>query len=480
LIRGFAGAQLPDDGFPRPRSAPEPAHLAEPATSRRTLATALRALRPRPVVTVDDLLEHVPFRHEDYRSTRLLAEMAPGEEATVVCTVERVRVRPTRRRNLVIVEASVRDESGPGVVIWFNQRYLAKQLQPGMRLSIRGERRQTIDAEIVAKSYERADDDSGGLHTSGLVPVYPASERVSGRQLRALADELLAHSGDQVDPLPDRTKQRRALPLRRDALTACHRPETQEEAGEGRSRLAFDELLAEVRLTSRLRDERGLYSEVWAGRITRRAILAAGARLAAEGRLHEPAQLVEAGYEEMRSIIGGIDGPSADELAERARYRATYRASDAPPFLGSAPEPPPSLDGLPPAAARAMRATGAAIDALFGSSETESEAAVVRGIGASPGVYTGTARLVNGPAAFDRMQRGDILVTATTTESFNIVLPLLGAIVTDSGGLLSHAAIVSREYGIPGVVGTRDGTERITDGARVRVDGDAGEVTVLQ
>ena len=97
----------------------------------------------------------------------------------MVCTVERVRARPTRRRNLVIVEASVRDESGPGVVIWFNQRYLAKQLQPGMRLSIRGERRQTIDAEIVAKSYERADDDSGGLHTSGLVPVYPASERVS-------------------------------------------------------------------------------------------------------------------------------------------------------------------------------------------------------------------------------------------------------------------------------------------------------------
>ncbi len=193
-------------------------------------------------MTVDDLLEHTPFRHEDYRSARTLAEMAPGEEATVICTVERVRVRPTRRRNLVIVEAAVRDESGPGVVIWFNQRYLAKQLRPGMRLSIRGERRPTIDAEIVAKSYERADDDSGGLHTAGLVPVYPASERVSSRQLRALADEVLAHAGDQVDPLPDRTKQRRALPLRRDALTAAHRPETQEQAWSGRSRLAYDEL----------------------------------------------------------------------------------------------------------------------------------------------------------------------------------------------------------------------------------------------
>jgi len=243
---------------------------------------------------------------------------------------------------------------------------------------------------------------------------------------------------------------------------------------------AFDELLAEARLTSRVRDERGLYSEVWAGGITRRAILAAGAWLAAEGRLHEPAHLVEGGYEEIRSIISGVDGPSADELAERARYRATYRASDAPPFLGPSPGPPPPLDGLPPAAARAMRAVGVAIDALFAGSDGESDAAVVRGIGASPGVYTGTARLVSGPAEFDRLRRGDVLVTATTTESFNIVLPLLGAIVTDSGGLLSHAAIVSREYGIPGVVGCRDATALIADGAQVRVDGTAGEVEVME
>jgi rifampicin phosphotransferase len=72
-----------------------------------------------------------------------------------------------------------------------------------------------------------------------------------------------------------------------------------------------------------------------------------------------------------------------------------------------------------------------------------------------------------------------VLLTESTTEAFNILLPLLGAIVTDSGGLLSHSAIVAREYGIPGVVGTRDATDRISDGAQVRVDGNAGEVTVL-
>jgi pyruvate,water dikinase len=104
---------------------------------------------------------------------------------------------------------------------------------------------------------------------------------------------------------------------------------------------------------------------------------------------------------------------------------------------------------------------------------------MLRGLAASAGVYEGPARRVSGPAEFERIVQGDVLVTESTSEAFNILLPLLGAIVTDSGGLLSHSAIVAREYGIPGVVGTRDATTRIADGARVRVDGDAGEVTVL-
>jgi pyruvate,water dikinase len=86
---------------------------------------------------------------------------------------------------------------------------------------------------------------------------------------------------------------------------------------------------------------------------------------------------------------------------------------------------------------------------------------------------------VTGPSDFDRIVKGDVLVTESTSEAFNILLPLLGAIVTDRGGLLSHAAIVAREYGIPSVVGTREATSLIADGARVSVDGDKGEVTVL-
>jgi rifampicin phosphotransferase len=244
-------------------------------------------------------------------------------------------------------------------------------------------------------------------------------------------------------------------------------------------RAEFDELLAEARLLYRLRDERGVFSDIWASGLMRRAALAGGRRLHAKGRLHDARHFVDASFEEMSALLRGANAPSADELAARADYRSTHRAKDAPPLLGPPPPPPPDMSGLPPAPARMMRAIGVALHSLFGSSEAPHKGSTLRGLAASRGVYEGPARRISSPAEFDRIAKGDVLVTESTTEAFNILLPLLGAIVTDSGGLLSHSAIVAREYGIPGVVGARSATMRIADGAWVRVDGDAGEVTVL-
>jgi rifampicin phosphotransferase len=259
-----------------------------------------------------------------------------------------------------------------------------------------------------------------------------------------------------------------------DARAAAVRESVPEE-----HRGEFDELLGEARALYRLRDERGVFSDIWASGIMRRAALAAGRRAAAAGRIHEPEHMVDASLDEMGDIVRGTGGPSADELAARAADRAGRAAKDAPPTLGPPAPPPPDPSGLPPGPARLMRAMGIALGALFGSSEAEHEEDMLRGLAASTGVFEGTARLIAGPAEFGRIEQGDVLVTVSTTEAFNILLPLLGAIVTDSGGLLSHSAIVAREYGIPGVVGTREATTRIKDGARVRVDGNAGEVTVL-
>jgi pyruvate,water dikinase len=119
------------------------------------------------------------------------------------------------------------------------------------------------------------------------------------------------------------------------------------------------------------------------------------------------------------------------------------------------------------------------LGALFKDGERDSDARTIRGLPVSSGVYEGTARVIRGPEEFDRLVEGDVLVTRATSAYFNTVLPLLGAIVTDRGGQLSHAAIVAREYGIPGVVGTRVATTTLPDGGRVRVDGGTGDVTLL-
>lgn len=244
-------------------------------------------------------------------------------------------------------------------------------------------------------------------------------------------------------------------------------------------RAQFDELLGEARLTNRLRDERALYSDSWGTGLARRAVLEAGRRLAAAGKVDDPEHAADLALEEMVGLLRDRQAPSAAELAERARWRATATLADAPPWLNMPPGQPPPLDVFPAPARRASMATDAVMQGLSQGSEARNTDTAVRGISINEGVYEGTARVVVGPDDFGRIQQGDVLVTRATSASFNVVLPLLGAIVTDRGGQLCHAAIVAREYGIPGIVGTREATVTIPDGARVRVDGAAGEVTIL-
>jgi pyruvate,water dikinase len=244
-------------------------------------------------------------------------------------------------------------------------------------------------------------------------------------------------------------------------------------------RTTFDDRLAEARHVYHVRDERGLYQDVWAWGIARKAVLEIARRLAAAGRIVDPDDLFHASYTDMRAILRDSAGPSADELAARAKARAALDPRDMPDCLGDPPHPPPPLDGLPPAVARTMTAIGLGMANLFGSSEEPNEAKLARGIGVNEGVYEGTARVLADATELHRLEEGDVLVTQSTTEAFNLALPILGAIVTDFGGLLSHAAIVSREFGLPAVVGCLGATQLIPDGARVRVDAAAGEVHVL-
>jgi pyruvate,water dikinase len=103
----------------------------------------------------------------------------------------------------------------------------------------------------------------------------------------------------------------------------------------------------------------------------------------------------------------------------------------------------------------------------------------LKGFGASPGVVEGAARVIHTVDEISRLKDGDILVCAVTAPSWAPIFGKIGAAVSDIGGTMSHAAIVAREYGLPAVVGTGDGTKRIKDGQRIRVDGSSGRVTIL-
>lgn len=114
------------------------------------------------------------------------------------------------------------------------------------------------------------------------------------------------------------------------------------------------------------------------------------------------------------------------------------------------------------------------------SKKPEGEAGEISGIPASPGKATGTARVILDPENVKKFQKGDILVTEMTSPKFTPFIGKAAAIVTDEGGTLCHAAIVSREYGIPAVVGTRNATKVLKDGDLVEVDAESGVVRKLE
>ena len=127
-----------------------------------------------------------------------------------------------------------------------------------------------------------------------------------------------------------------------------------------------------------------------------------------------------------------------------------------------------------------MHAIGFAIEGILGElEEAAGDDDCVIGIPANAGVYEGKVCLVNSVLDLLDLEQGDVLVAPTTGEAFNSMIHLLGAIVTDHGSFVSHAAIVARECGIPAVVGCTNATERLANGQRVRVDGSTGEVRIL-
>jgi pyruvate,water dikinase len=107
------------------------------------------------------------------------------------------------------------------------------------------------------------------------------------------------------------------------------------------------------------------------------------------------------------------------------------------------------------------------------------EGTTLRGFAVSPGQVSAPASVVRSPEDFSRMEPGTILVCPTTTPAWTPLFSQARGLVTDVGGVLAHGSIVAREYDIPAVLGTGVASQRIRSGQRIRVDGDAGTVTLL-
>jgi rifampicin phosphotransferase len=209
----------------------------------------------------------------------------------------------------------------------------------------------------------------------------------------------------------------------------------------------------------------------WSVGLLRRAMLAAGDRLAARGVLSDAALVIEAAPAHVSSAMRD-DAPLDDEALGRcAEHRHRLRATDAPVTLG--PPEPPAPSGLPGALGTVLRMFDLVTPAPAGAREG------LAGLGVGSAPYQGRARLVNGSGqGLADFEPGEVLVATMTSPSYNVVLSLAGAVVTETGDAMSHAAIMARELGVPAVIGVPGAVASICDGDLVTVDPVRGSVTV--
>jgi pyruvate,water dikinase len=225
-------------------------------------------------------------------------------------------------------------------------------------------------------------------------------------------------------------------------------------------------LVDDARAAVSLRDDNGLLTGAWPMGLLRRAMLEAGRRVS----LLDPMHAIELTVDELDQRLGGLAEPTAEEAGSRAQAREADSARAAPAHLGPEFALPP-LSALPRALALMGAAQLAAADHMLGRDAEP--------IGVGDVSYTGRALVVDEPAhAFELIEPGDVLITRATSPSWNAVLGYAGALVTTTGGLLSHAAVLARELGIPALIGDHSALPRITTGMVVTVDPTAGTVTV--
>lgn len=234
----------------------------------------------------------------------------------------------------------------------------------------------------------------------------------------------------------------------------------------------FDDLLADARRCYGARDDNVGITFLWPAGLVRRAVLEVGRRLVQRGLLDEQDHALALGEAELAAALSG-NAVVASAATRRVEQMANSEL-EAPSRLGAAQGRPPDPSLFPRAMAELVRSITVEFeleDAFQDGRADANPAWTGSGTGIGASVYTGRACVAASPEdALERLLPGDVLVTTHTTPTFDLVLSLAGAVVTENGGLLSHAAIACRERGLPGVLGVHGATLHIVDGNDLTVD----------
>jgi rifampicin phosphotransferase len=324
-----------------------------------------------------------------------------------------------------------------------------------------------IDAEF-ARAFSQYVKANGHRATRYDV-IEPTLAEVPHHLLRLVADQLeVEFSPDQVAHEALRRRSQAADEAR--ALLASH-PEA--------DRARFERALARAREAYPAWEDRVWWTQSVQTALHRYLALEIGRRLVERGQLVTVDDVFFLELQEARSAL--LDGADRHETTRvRKGRRAWAMANPGPLMYGEAPSGEPPFDLLPPPARLVNQAVMWGLAQFFGGRQEAQDASVVAGTPASPGRYTGTVRVVMGEHQFDKIRAGDVVVCPTTSPAWSVVFPSMGALVTDSGGILSHPAIIAREHGIPAVVDTGNATAVLKDGQRVTVDGNTGLVELAE
>ncbi len=198
--------------------------------------------------------------------------------------------------------------------------------------------------------------------------------------------------------------------------------------------------------------------------LMRRAVLRLGEFLRRQGVFTRDEDVFFLTRDELMAVLHAANRDWSRTVAQRRQSWERQRRLAPPVMLGQ----------LPPMMKRPFEKALGTLGAATGAGGH-----AVTGLAASPGRATGPARVIRRAEDFDRLQPGDVLVSPATTPAWTSLFARAAAVVTDNGSLAAHASLVAREYGIPAVVGTGDGTARLRDGQVVMVDGGRGIVDVV-